>query len=106
MTYADLVVAVERLNGELGTIRLHRAPERLYLAEVEYCGSDGVYLYWVDRRTLAAYAETLTRIGAENILSLEPSGIPVASLTTAYLGDDGRAPRCDPEVFPHGSLET
>lgn len=106
MDYADLVAAVEALDGELATIRHRHAPDRLYLAEIEYCSGGNVYLYWVDRRTLAAYAETLTRVSAADILSLEKSGIPVERLTTAYLGDDWRATLRDPEVFPHGAPDS
>jgi hypothetical protein len=107
MEYRELESAVALLDGELATIRLRRDPSREFLAEIEYCaeqeGVGYVYLFWVDRRTLAAYAETLTGVKAEDIIALRKSGIPVESCTTAYLGDDWESTLRDVEVFPQSS---
>lgn len=107
MEYRELESAVALLDGELATIRHQRDPSREFLAEIEYCAEQQdvgyVYLFWVDRRTVAAYAETLTREMAADIIGLRKSGIPVASCTTAYLGDDWENTLSDSEVFPQSS---
>jgi hypothetical protein len=104
MEYVEILSAVEQLDGQLATIKHRRDPTREFLADIERCAQkDGiayVYLYWVDRRTISAYAETLTKVRAEDILSLQKSGIPVEELSTAYLGDDWQTTLRDADVFP------
>ena len=104
MHYHELEAAVEQLDGELAAIRHRADPSREFLAEIEYCqqrdGLGYVYLFWVDRRTLSAYAETLTRVRGEDLISVQRSGIPLANLSAAYLADDWRTTLRDPEVFP------
>ena len=103
MQYNELTTAVGRLNGQLAVIKHVYDPSREFLAQVEYCNQRGnsgyAYLFWVDKRALCAYAETMTRVDAAHILSLEPSGLNEDELKTDHLGENWRMILNDPTVF-------
>jgi hypothetical protein len=80
MEYHELESTVADLNGELATIRLRGDPSREFLVEIEYCaerdGVEYVYLFMIDRRTLA-YIEGPARVKVADIIDLRTSGIAV-----------------------------
>ena len=86
----------------------HKAnPDHVFYADVEYCsynkklGRGFVYLFWFDRRIMAAYAETLTRVDVRSLISIERSGIPSDEESqVAYLDDDWKQTLSDRVVFP------
>ena len=105
MEYNKLASLVDQLDGHLATIKLRSDPSREFLAQIEYCSNGYVYLFWVDKRTVSAYAETMTRVNADDVISLEQSDILDSDVSTAYLGDDWKTALNDPDVFPQDSSE-
>lgn len=104
MDYQEFVEAVENFAGNLATIVFEDQPNRDFLADIEFCserdGEGCVYLFWVDRRIMASYAETLTVVRVDSIREVHNSGIPADDCSVAYLGDDWRETMSDPLVFP------
>ncbi len=107
MNFEDASTAVAALDGQIALI-YHRAnPGHPYYADVAYCSyNEGlergfVELFWFDRRIMAAYAETLTRVDVRSLISIERSDIRSDEESqVAYLGDDWEQTLKDRFVFP------
>ena len=107
MNFEDASTAVDALDDEIALIHHKANPDHVFYASVEYCsyhkklGRGFVYLFWFDRRIMAAYAETLTRVDVGSLISIERSGIQSdVESQVAYLGDDWKQTLGDRLVFP------
>jgi len=106
VNYDDVSAAVAALDGNVAIIRHKANPNHDFFANVAHCsfneklGRGFIYLFWFDRRIMASYAETLTRVDVRCLISIERSDIAEDDRQVAYLDDDWEATLNDKFVFP------